>query len=159
MPPSLNKITSTAANTWAIALLKYVSMNTRWKRRNIEEKEVILVLRTVYANDFMSVKLSREQNANYRDAYINQFTCIHQSVYAVVLLHGIANLSPLSLQLFFSCCCLSMRATVFLLMKVHVWSSTKFLSNSLSAMWLTLCIGSSYWSKSSMSLWRTKALG
>ena len=54
---------------------KYVSMNTRWKRRNIEEKEVILVQQTVYANDFMSVKLSREQNANYRDAYINQFTC------------------------------------------------------------------------------------
>lgn len=48
-------------------------MNTRWKRRNIEEKGVILVQQTVYANDFMSVKLSREQNANYRDAYINQF--------------------------------------------------------------------------------------
>lgn len=136
---------------------KYVSMNTRWKHWNIEEKGVILVQQTVYANDFMSVKLSREQNANYRDAYINQF--IHQAVYPVVLLHGIANLSPLSLQLFFSCCCLSMRATVFLLMKVHVWSSTKFLSNSLSAMWLTLFIGSSYRSKSSMSLWRTKALG
>lgn len=136
---------------------KYLSMNTRWKRWNIKVKGEILVQQTVYANHFVSVKLSREHIANYRDAYINQF--VHQAVCADELLHGIANLSPLSLQLFFSCCCLSVRATVFLLMKLHVWSSTKFLSSSLSAMWLTLFIGSSYWSKSSMSLWWTKALG